>query len=362
MRLVRNPVFPKGFNYETSVYGKRTVSTDNRLPLKLMTLCPNTDKVRLKSLEKLSSKLGLGNLTVIDESQRMGLGSFKALGATYAMIKIALGNCFELDQSLVLEEIKEKLSGKTFSTASAGNHGLSVAAGARVFGANSQIYVSKNVPTAFIRKLEGFGAKVKVHGATYDESLNKVILDSEKSGWILLSDSTWDGYDLGLDVMEGYLISISQALKEISIPPTHVFLQAGVGGLAASFAAYIRKVLGDEPIIYVVEPSNAPCLQRSIEYGRLMKANGPTSKMGRLDCKIPSLKAFYSLSKTANSFITITERESELGTRYLASQGYSISQSGSAGLVALSLLCQKKQSEMNYSSRVLCIFSEGDIK
>ena len=137
--------------------------------------------------------------------------------------------------------------------------------------------------------------------------------------------------------MEGYLISISQALDKMDQDPTHIFLQAGVGGLAASFAAYCRKKLGYSPIIIIVEPSYAPCLQRSIEMGRPTGVKGPASNMGRLDCKFPSRQAFYSLSKTANAFVSITEDESLKGTKFLSKRGINISQSSSAGFV-LSLI------------------------
>ena len=108
--------------------------------------------------------------------------------------------------------------------------------------------------------------------------------------------------------MEGYLISISQALKKIRNNPTHIFLQAGVGGLAASFASYCRKKLGYSPII-IVEPEYAPCLQKSILKGKPVVVKGQASDMGRLDCKYPSRHAFYSLSETANAFVSITETE-----------------------------------------------------
>ncbi len=89
---------------------------------------------------------------------------------------------------------------------------------------------------------------------------------------------------------------------------------------------------------------------------------GTVSEMGRLDCKFPSLQAFYSLSKTANAFVTITEREAELGNRFLSDQGISISKSGSAGFVALRLLAKKREFMLDKDSKVLCLFSEGSVE
>ncbi|PQM57272.1 MAG: PLP-dependent lyase/thiolase [Rhodobacteraceae bacterium] len=359
MKIVLNTKFGKGIKRKTNLARVREVSTDDTLPRKLLEMCPKKDPVNLLELKELSGQMGLGAIFAIDESKRLGLGSFKALGAAYVIAKMAVGESFEKKNSDFFEKAKRKLAGITFATSSAGNHGLSVAAGARLFGAESRIYVSVNVPEKFKRQLKDMGAKVTVHGSNYEQSQERAIQDCDLNGWTLISDSTWEGYDLGLDIMEGYLISIGQALEKIPENPTHIFLQAGVGGLAASFAAFIRKKLGNTPIIIVVEPSTAPCLQASIEKGEPSKIAGPVSEMGRLDCKFPSLHAFYSLSKTANAFVTITERESEFGNKFLSDKGIFISRSSSAGFVALRLLVKRKKFSLDRKSKVLCLFSEG---
>ena len=360
MKIVLNPKISVGFNNGMDPLSERSLSYDVSKPLKFFNHCPKKDEVNLLNLKDVSSELGLNSLIAIDESNRLGLGSFKALGAVYAIAKIALGDKIQKYDDL-LSAAKEKVKDVTFSTASAGNHGLSLAAGAKLFGAKSVIYVSRNVPKKFISQLESKGAIVSVMGSTYDESLKAAIDDSIKNNWTLISDSTWENYDAGLDVMEGYLISISQALNNMKKDPTHIFLQAGVGGLAASFASFCRKKLGYSPIIIIVEPSYAPCLQRSIEMGEPTRIKGQTSNMGRLDCKYPSRQAFYSLSKTANAFVTITESESLKGTKFLSNHGINISSSSSAGFVALKKLAQKKEFLLDNNARALCVFSEGKI-
>ena len=359
MKVVLNPNIGKGLDRGLNSPILRQVSTNDTLPRKFLKLCPKKDSVNLLNLKDLSIPLGLGDIFAIDESKRLGLGSFKALGATYAIAKMALGENLETGKLDLMKKTKGKLANVTFATSSAGNHGLAVAAGARLFGAKSKIYVSENVPVKFRNQLSDLGAKVVVHGTTYEESQTRAIEDSNLNGWTLISDSTWPGYDLGLDVMEGYLISISQALEKMPNKPTHIFLQAGVGGLAASFAAFARMKLGYAPIIIVVEPSIAACLQVSIEKNKPTKITGPVSAMGRLDCKFPSLNAFYSLSKTANAFVAITEREAETGTRFLSNHGINISKSSSAGFVALRLLVNKGEFLLDKDSIALCIFSEG---
>ena len=362
MKIVLNSLVSKGYNKGKDPLSNRAVTTDIEKPFLFFNKCPIKDEVNLLNLDKIADEIGIKSLVAIDETKRLGLGSFKALGAVYTIAKIALGNLIDHNDKNLLLKAKQKLKGVTFSTASAGNHGLSLAAGARLFGAKSIIYVSKNVPKNFISQLKSLGSTVSVVGDSYDESLKAAIDDSKRNDWFLISDSTWENYDVGLDVMEGYLISISQALDKIDQDPTHIFLQAGVGGLAASFAAYCRKKLGYFPIIIIVEPSYAPCLQRSIEMGKPTGVKGPASNMGRLDCKFPSRQAFYSLSKTANAFVSITENESLKGTKFLSKRGINISQSSSAGLVALKKLVQRGEFLLDNRARVLCVFSEGTIK
>ena len=362
MKIVLNSLVSKGYNKGKDPLSNRAVTTDIEKPFLFFNKCPIKDEVNLLNLDKIANEIGIKSLVAIDETKRLGLGSFKALGAVYTIAKIALGNLIDHNDKNLLLKAKQKLKGVTFSTASAGNHGLSLAAGARLFGAKSIIYVSKNVPKKFIGQLEELGAKVLIIGNTYDESLQAAIDDSKKNNWTLISDSTWENYDTGLDVMEGYLISISQALKKIKNNPTHIFLQAGVGGLAASFASYCRKKLGYSPIIIIVEPGYAPCLQKSIVTGKPVVVKGQASDMGRLDCKYPSRHAFYSLSKTANAFVSITETESIKGNQFLSKRGIHISQSSSAGFVALSKLIKRGDFLLDSETHALCVFSEGDVR
>ena len=362
MRIVLNKKIGEGLEKDSDSISDRQVSVDDTLPRKIFELCPKKDDVNVLDLKELSEGMGIGSLFAIDESNRSGLGSFKALGAVYTIAKIAIGEQFHEGIRNLQEDAITRLNGVTFATASAGNHGLSVAAGASLFGAEARIYVSSNVPKKFIKRLEALGAKVTVYGKNYEESQALAVKDSNLYGWTLISDSTWEGYDFGLDIMEGYLISISQALEKIPVELTHVFLQAGVGGLAAAFAAFIREKLGYAVKIIIVEPSTANCLQASIENGQPTQIKGPVSQMGRLDCKYPSVQAFYSLSKTANAFVTITEREAELGSKLLSENGLSISKSSSAGYVALRLLAKRAKFSLNKKSKVLCVFSEGLIE
>jgi diaminopropionate ammonia-lyase len=318
----------------------------------LLAHCPTHAETPLVAADALARALGLAALHVKDERGRMGLGSFKALGAAHVIAR---------DAARVMgDDPATALSGRTYVAASAGNHGLSVAAGARVFGARAVIYLAETVPAAFADLLRGKGAEVVIDGADYEASMTAAAARAEAEGWTLLSDSTWEGYQTGHGVMEGYLAMASEAARQIPEAPTHIFLQAGVGGLAAACAAHARRAWGDGPVITIVEPAVAKTLMASIEAGAPTHAAGPVSAMGRLDCKDPSHMALKSLAQTADAFLTLTEAECAEAIAQLPEHVLATSPSGGAGFAGL-VVAPRDLLGLGPASRVLLYLSEGPV-
>ncbi|PIE13776.1 MAG: PLP-dependent lyase/thiolase [Rhodobacterales bacterium] len=302
----------------------------------LAPLNPEAGETPLVTVEGVGSA---GTVWVKDERGRMGLGSFKALGAAYVIA------CHARDG---------KAEGRTYVTASAGNHGLSVAAGAAAFGAQAVVYLSAAVPEGFAARLRATGAQVVRVEGSYEDSMDAAGKAAVDKGWTLLSDSSWDGYfDLPHRLMEGYLTLAAEAVAQCPDVPTHIFLQAGVGGMAASAAALFRKAWGDAPCIIVVEPEAAPALFESVRAGRCVETSGPVSEMGRLDCKVPSLIALKGLARDADMFVTLSEAEARDALPVLAGKGLATTASGGAGLAAM--LCM---TELSGDARGLAIVSE----
>jgi len=295
----------------------------------------------------LAAELGVARIHLKDERQRMGLGSFKALGAAHAIAReAAAGKTADLQQALM---------GRVYVTASAGNHGLSVAAGARLFGARAVIYLSEMVPEAFAKRLRAKGAEVVRAGTDYEASMLAAGAAAEAQGWTLLSDSSWLGYtELPLRVMEGYLQLAAEVAAQIDKAPSHILLQAGVGGLAAAVAAHARHVWGDGPQIIVVEPQAAPALMEGIRAGHVVELSGPASCMGRLDCKTASMIALNGLARDADVFVTISETHAKCGADLLAAHGLPTTPSGAAGVAAL-----LADLGLPADAHVLVILSEG---
>jgi diaminopropionate ammonia-lyase len=237
---------------------------------------------------------------------------------------------------------------------------MSVAAGARVFGAKAVVHLADTVPESFAERLRAQGAEVARSGADYAASMEAAGRDADDHGWTLLSDSSWKGYtDLPHTLMEGYLQMASEAVRQCPEVPTHIMLQAGVGGLAGAVAAYARHVWGNAPRVVVVEPEAAPALQASIEAGKSVVADGPGSIMGRLDCKEPSLIALNGLARDADDFMTLTDDEVAAVLDDLAEGGLATSASGACGLAAVLREDARAAVGIGPDARVLCFLSEG---
>ena len=323
-------------------------STDAARVAGLLGQCPIAAQTPLAEASGLAPA---GALWIKDERPRMGLGSFKALGAAYVIARQAAER--------QATPGPDTLAGTTYVTASAGNHGMSVAAGARVFGAKAVVYIAETVPESFADRLRDLGAQVVRAGTNYAASMEAALAAADSNGWTLLSDSSWDGYiDLPHILMEGYLQMAAEAVTQCPKPPTHVFLQAGVGGLAGAVAAYVRKAWGDAPRVIVVEPEAAPALQASITAGQCVFADGPDSVMGRLDCKEPSLIALNGLARDADDFLTLTDGEVTTRLPAMAAAGFETTASGGAGIAAAMDADVRAALKIGSDARVLCFLSE----
>ena len=303
----------------------------------------------LHSLPTLAAELGIGAIHVKDEGFRLGLGSFKALGGSYAVIRLVLeeagrrlGRRVDIAE-LNAPEVRSLASGMTFACATDGNHGRSVAQGAQMVGASAAIFVHSGVSDERVAAIARFGAQmIRVEG-TYDDSVAEAARIASDKGWNVVSDTSWPGYERipGL-VMQGYTALVREALRQLPAPPTHVFVQAGVGGVAAAVAGHLALVLGDQrPSFVVVEPARAACLVETARAGHPVKINhGEPTVMAMLECYEPSLVAWRVLSRVADAFMTVDEEDAVAVMNRLARPGGNdpaivAGESGGVGLAGL---------------------------
>ncbi|WP_118134418.1 diaminopropionate ammonia-lyase [Oceanicella sp. SM1341] len=315
----------------------------------LLPLRPDHGPTPLTALPGLAARLGLGALHVKDEGARLGLGSFKALGGAYAVQVLVLEEAARrlgrpvAPQDLASAPVRAIAAGMTFACATDGNHGRSVAQGARLCGARAAIFVHSGVSEARVAAIAAFGARmIRVQGS-YDASVEEAARVAEAEGWTVVSDTSWPGYERipGL-VMQGYTVLVAEALAALPAPPTHVFLQAGVGGFAAAVAGHLQALLGPRmPRVVVVEPQRAACLLASARAGAPVRVpeEAPTV-MAMLECYEPSRVAWRILERLAEGFLALDEESAPAAMRRLAAPepgdpAIVAGESGAAGLAGL---------------------------
>jgi len=331
----------------------------------------------LRALPGLAAELGIGALHLKDEGQRLGLGSFKALGGAYAVTRLVLeaaserlGRTLE-EADMTSPEVRAVASEMTFACATDGNHGRSVAQGAQLVGARSVIFMHGGVSEPRAAAIARFGAEIVRVDGTYDDSIVEAARVANERGWTTVSDTSWEGYERipGL-VMQGYTAIICEALKQLPESPTHVFVQAGVGGIAAAIAAHLSLLLGENrPIFTVVDPARAACLFESARAGRPTKiAHGAPTVMAMLECYDPSPLAWRVLARSADAFMTVEDAVAVEAMNRLARPAGSdpaivAGESGAAGFAGLLAALRDPEAraalKLDASSRVFAVVTEG---
>jgi diaminopropionate ammonia-lyase len=333
----------------------------------------------LWNLPGLAARLNVGRIDVKDESVRSTLGSFKALGAPIALVRLILRLWPErhLDAADLFRGVhRDLLSGFTVISATDGNHGRALAAAARSVGCRCVIVLHAHVSAEREAAIAAYGAEIVRIDGNYDASVNEAARRAAQHGWQVVSDTSYDGYEeIPRDVMQGYAAIAAEVIEQTGSRPeqpahTHVFLQAGVGGLAAGLASYFWEYHGAQrPRFIVTEPEQADCLYQSAIRGTAAHATGSVdSIMAGLACGETSPLAWRILQPCIDAFQTITDDDAVQAVRTLA-EGVDgdipivSGESGAAGLAGLmNLLQNQRWAEMaglNRDARILLISTEG---
>lgn len=332
----------------------------------------------LHDLPGLARGLKIARLCVKDESVRSPLHSFKALGAPLALICQILRLYPSLDATEVLKgKYRDRLTDYTVITATDGNHGRALAAAARDAGCRCVIVLHAKVSQERERAIAQCGAEIVRIAGNYDASVHEAARLAHANRWQVVSDTSYEGYeDIPRDVMQGYGIISAEIVEQTEAHPnqegafTHVFLQGGVGGMAAGVASYFWEFHGkSRPRFIVVEPTQADCLLQSAIAGRAAKASGTVdSVMAGLACGDASPLAWQFLERCVDAFMTIEDDEAVEAMRMLANGASGdmpiiAGESGAAGLAALKRLLNHPERctavDLTPASTVLIINTEG---
>ena len=337
----------------------------------------------LCSLAGLAEQLGVAQVLYKDEGGRFGLGSFKALGGAYAVLRQLIAHIEretgeQVDAAtLARGEYRALTAGLTVCCATDGNHGRSVAWGAQIFGCACVIYIHATVSAGREQAIAQYGARVVRTTGNYDESIHQATADAAANGWIVISDTSWQGYtQIPGDVMHGYTVMAAEVMNSIGsahgeVPFTHLFIPGGVGGVAAAMLAPLWWAFGTKrPTFIVVEPERAACLYASARAGKLTTLSGDIETvMAGLCCGEPSASAWSLLGPGADAFLAITDCAALAMMRVLADAvgadppivcGESAAASP-AGLAAVMADADAaRRLALDASSRVLLLGTEGD--
>lgn len=329
----------------------------------------------LVNLAQLAERLGVAAIWYKDESQRFGLKSFKALGGAYAVARQLMSQIHQqTGADATIDDLLQRhyagvVEKIVISCATDGNHGRSVAWGCRMFGCHCIIYIHRDVSRGRQQAMEALGAEVMRISGNYDESVRLADSEALRHGRIIVSDTSYPGYtDIPRDVALGYTVMLAEAVEQMGDSrPTHVFIQAGVGGLAAAVCAYFWELWGSaRPRFIVVEPEQANCLQESARLGERTTVEGDLDTlMAGLACGEVSLLAWDILKPGVDNFMTISEDAVAPCMKLLANgeppveAGESAVAGLAAALVARNDRELAQQLGLDHGSRIFVIGTEG---
>lgn len=327
----------------------------------------------LRELPAWAAAADVGVIRLKDEASRFGLGSFKALGGAYAVANLLSDTLVRrgvaasvTSADLVSGRYRLATSELTVTCATDGNHGRSVAWGAGRFHCRCTIFVHETVSQPRVDAIAAYGAEVRRVPGTYDDAVRAATHRAGTEGWLVASDTSWPGYtEVPRDIMQGYRIMADEAADQwTGPPPTHVFIQAGVGGAAAAVSVQMRARFSPVPKLIVVEPDRAACLLASAESSKLTAVGGDLDTvMAGLACGKPSLLAWEELSRSASTFISMPDEAAMEVVRLLAGQGIDAGESGVAGLAGAMLAAADRSARiilgLGPESRVLVFNTEG---
>ena len=313
----------------------------------------------LVELPSVAAELGVGRVLVKDESDRLGLPAFKALGASWAVRRVLDGQPPGRRLSLV--------------AATDGNHGRAVARFARLLGQQASIYVPGAVHSAAIQAIADEGADVTVVDGSYDDTVATAARACDAPDTVLIQDTAWDGYEtIPGWIVEGYetlFAEIDDQLKEYGLDrPNLVAVPTGVGSLLqAALTHYRSRIAAPGTAVVSVEPDTAACVAASVAAGKPVTVQTAPTAMAGLNCGTPSLLAWPLIVNGLDAAIVVTEAADIQAAHDLAALGVPAGPCGAAPLAALRAAltgpgsaARRRHLRVGAESTVILLSTEGN--
>lgn len=326
---------------------------------------------RLIELPRLARSMNIGRVFVKAEGERP-LGNFKVLGGMVAGLRALARVAGAMTLRDLSSNCIDRESLPRLICASDGNHGLAVAAAAQRAGAKASIYLSTDVNRARADRIEACGGEVVWISGTYDDAVHQAAAAAAREEGILIADTASDPNDTVVkDVMAGYALLtkelVSQLRDDVRDRPSHLFVQAGVGGLAAAMADGLRDFMHEPKRLLIVEPQSAACVARALTAGRPVRIAGDLRTSAEmLSCGLASAPALEILQRHDARPVIVREDELHAAVAALREAGGpDTTPSGAAGLAGLIHVAARHElraeHRLDSNSKVLLVATEGPV-
>ncbi|HZA20982.1 MAG TPA: diaminopropionate ammonia-lyase [Actinomycetota bacterium] len=339
----------------------------SRAPLAFHRKLPGYAPTPLLDATELAAEIGVGRLWIKDESSRLGLPSFKILGASWGVYRAIERYAGGLAAWSSLEELTpqlERLRPLSLAAATDGNHGRAVARMARLLGFGARIFVPEGTSPARIAAIESEGASCDVVEGTYDDAVTRSAKEASED-CLVISDTSWPGYeDVPRWVIEGYATIFWEIEDAIEGAADLVTIQLGVGAMGAAAVRHFRRPGAPPTRMLGVEPDRAACVLASMEAGEVITIPGPhDSIMAGLNCGTPSIVAWPWVSSGYDAFVAIDDERAREGMRAFDRAGVVAGETGAAGFGGLAAALDDREARerlgLGPGASVLLLCTEG---
>jgi diaminopropionate ammonia-lyase family len=326
---------------------------------------PGYKPTPLWSLDDIATEFGIKRIFLKDESERVGLPSFKILGASWGAF-IAVAAKLQLPHTVSIDDLaaSAKTESITLFAATDGNHGRAVAYMARMLTVPCYIYVPKTLDTGTRSFISEEGANI-VESSTYDIAVQEATEAAKREkGAILIQDTAFTGYEtIPEQIVQGYstmLMEIDNQLHNKCDQVDLVICPVGVGSLAKAVVEHFKAQTCPAKFVSV-EPDTAACLYQSLREGHAVDIRTSNTIMNGMDCGTLSSISWLSLHDNVDISLSISDHEAHLAVQDLKKQNISSGPCGAAGLAALRLLAKdfREQSGLTENSTVVLINTEA---
>ncbi|GAA1602389.1 diaminopropionate ammonia-lyase [Kribbella hippodromi] len=297
---------------------------------------PSYRPTPLTAVPALASELGVGQVLVKDESQRLGLPAFKALGAWWAIHRA----------------VRDHPGTTELVTATDGNHGRAVARRAAMLGLAAHVFVPDVVGEVAVEAIRSEGATVTVVADSYDAAVAEAAAYAAGDR-LLIQDSAWPGYEvIPRHIVDGY----STLFREIEVRPELVVVPMGVGSVAQAAVTHYRSGSA-APALLGVEPASASCITTSLLADELVSVPTGATVMAGLNCGTPSSLAWPVLRSGLDYSVTVEDDAALQAVDDLKAAGISSGPSGAATLAAVR--AARDRLDLTTDSTVVLISTEA---